>query len=251
MREYEIVYIFRSNFTPEEIEAKVERYHAVLTGDGNGQITAVEQWGKRQLAYPIEKQPNGYYLVAQFTADPAVLPELERMLKLEEDLLRYLIVLSEGELPIAGSMQSEMDDRFGAGGPPRRDSDDEQRPSETAGSDSETAGSDAEEGEASADTETVPDDDAAADVGDGDVASDDVTEADEDQGDEATSEVASDETVADEDGSAADGGPVPDEGDGEPAGDEKAGEDGAGDDVEEEADDDAEEEADDATEKED
>jgi len=111
MREYEIVYIFRSNFTPEEIEAKLERYHGILTGGGRGEITAIEQWGKRQLAYPIRKQPNGYYVVAQFTAEPASLPELERVLKLEEDLLRYLIVLSEGELPIPGSMQSEMDDR--------------------------------------------------------------------------------------------------------------------------------------------
>jgi len=118
MREYEIVYIFRSNFTPEEIEAKIEKYHGLLTGDGRGEITAVEQWGKRQLAYPIRKQPNGYYVVAQFTADPASLPELERALTLEEDLLRYLIVLSEGELPIPGSMQSEMDDRVGM--PPPR-----------------------------------------------------------------------------------------------------------------------------------
>lgn len=117
MREYEIVYIFRSNFTPEEIEAKLERYHGILTSDGSGEITAVEQWGKRQLAYPISKQPNGYYVVAQFTADPATLPALERVLTLEEDLLRYLIVLSEGELPIPGSMHSVMDDRVGPGTP--------------------------------------------------------------------------------------------------------------------------------------
>ncbi|MFV1986610.1 MAG: 30S ribosomal protein S6 [Gemmatimonadota bacterium] len=239
MREYEIVYIFRSNFTPEEIEAKVERYHAILTGDGNGEITAVEQWGKRQLAYPIEKQPNGYYLVAQFTADPAVLPELERMLKLEEDLLRYLIVLSEGELPIAGSMQSEMDDRFGPGGPPRRDSDDEQRPS------ADVEG-DAKEGEASADTAPAGDD-AAGDTGAGDVASDDVTEGDEGQGDKAPSEAG----PADDDGSAADEESEAEEADGVPAGDGEAGDDEAGDNVEEAADDDAEEEADEATDKED
>lgn len=131
MREYEIVYIFRSNFTPEEIEAKLERYHAILTDGGRGEITAVEMWGKRQLAYPIDRQPNGTYVVAQFTTDPAAISELERVLKLEEDLLRYLIVLSEGELPIPGSMQADMDERIGAGeGRPaarRSDDDDEER----------------------------------------------------------------------------------------------------------------------------
>jgi len=125
MREYEIVYIFRSNFTPEEIEAKLERYHALLTGGGKGEITAVEQWGKRPLAYPIEKQTNGYYVVAQFTTDPAAISELERVLKLEEDLLRYLIVLSEGELPIPGSMQAEMDERVRTSPGGRRGDDDD------------------------------------------------------------------------------------------------------------------------------
>lgn len=110
MREYEIVYIFRSNFTPEEIEAKLDRYHAILTRDDRGEVTAVEQWGKRQLAYPIRGQANGYYVVTQFSADPAVIAELERALKLDEELLRYLIVLSEGELPIPSSMQEDSED---------------------------------------------------------------------------------------------------------------------------------------------
>lgn len=110
MREYEIVYIFRSNFTPEEIEAKLDRYHAILTRDDRGEVTAVEQWGKRQLAYPIRGQANGYYVVTQFSADPAVIAELERALKLDEELLRYLIVLPEGELPIPSSMQEDSED---------------------------------------------------------------------------------------------------------------------------------------------
>lgn len=109
MRDYEIVYIFRSSFTSDEIDAKLERYHALITGVEGGQITAVEQWGKRQLAYPIDKEPNGFYVVAQFTSDPSALPELERVLKLDDDLLRYLIVLSEGELPIPPSLREERD----------------------------------------------------------------------------------------------------------------------------------------------
>jgi small subunit ribosomal protein S6 len=108
MRDYEVVYIFKSSLTTEEIEARLEGYHArILTVDGS-EITAVEHWGKRQLAYPIDRIDNGYYVVTQFTASPSVLPDFERVLKLDEDLLRHLVVLSEGELPspsmyVAGS----------------------------------------------------------------------------------------------------------------------------------------------------
>ncbi|MCG8468222.1 MAG: 30S ribosomal protein S6 [Gemmatimonadetes bacterium] len=100
MRDYEIVYIFRSTFSPEEVETKLERYHGILTDGGGGEISALVQWGRRQLAYPIDKQTNGHYVVAQFTARPERLAELERVLKLEDDLLRYLVVLSEGEMPL-------------------------------------------------------------------------------------------------------------------------------------------------------
>ena len=68
-----------------------------------GEVTAVVMWGKRHLAYPIEKQTSGYYVVAQFTARPDPLTELERVLKLEDDLLRYLVVLREGDLPLPDS----------------------------------------------------------------------------------------------------------------------------------------------------
>ena len=99
MRDYEIVYIFRSSLTSEEIEAKLERYHAIIAGDGSGEITASSHWGKRQLAYPIQKQKNAYYVVVQFTSDPAPLTGLERALKLDDDVLRYLIVIAERPLP--------------------------------------------------------------------------------------------------------------------------------------------------------
>lgn len=109
MRDYEIVYIFKSALASEEIEARLERYHQHLGGD-SGQVTAVEHWGKRQLAFPILGETSGTYVVAQFTADPEVLPELEKALKLDEDLLRHLIVLSEGEPPLPPSLRGEAPD---------------------------------------------------------------------------------------------------------------------------------------------
>ena len=96
VRTYEIVYIFDTALTEEQVGEKLEKFHKLITG-GGGEITAVDQWGKRQLAYPIKKKTSGNYVVVQFTAEVDALPELERILKLDEDLMRYLIVLNEGE----------------------------------------------------------------------------------------------------------------------------------------------------------
>jgi len=91
------VYIFDSALPEEKVNEKLERYHALVTGEHGGEVTAIDHWGRRQLAYPIRKKPNGYYVVAQMKAAPESLPEFERLLKLDEDLLRYLVVLHEGE----------------------------------------------------------------------------------------------------------------------------------------------------------
>ena len=103
MRDYEIVYIFDSALDRTVIDQKLERFNQLATGESGGEVTAVEHWGKRQLAYPIRKHDNGYYVVAQLRTVPASLPEFERAIKLDEEVLRYLVVLSEGELPVPRS----------------------------------------------------------------------------------------------------------------------------------------------------
>lgn len=101
MREYEVVYIYDASLGEEAIGEKLDRYHEIVAGEGSGEVTAIEHWGARQLAYPIGKHRSGYYAVAQFSTEPESLPEFERILKLDDDLIRYLIVLSEGE-PTSG-----------------------------------------------------------------------------------------------------------------------------------------------------
>jgi small subunit ribosomal protein S6 len=115
LRDYEAVYIFDSALEEGRIGEKLERYHALLTGENGGEITAVDHWGKRQLAYPIEDRDNGYYVVTHFSAAPTALPEYERILKLDEELLRYLVVINEGELSTTPVMPE----------PPKSDDDDE------------------------------------------------------------------------------------------------------------------------------
>ncbi len=137
MNKYEIVYIFRSSLASEELESKLQNFHSLLTR-GAGQISAVEHWGKRQLAYPVDKERNGNYVVAQFETEPGSLPDFERILKLDDQILRYLIVLSEGELPIPPSMRRESDDRPGYGAAPRKSSE------EADGKDAESKAADGE-----------------------------------------------------------------------------------------------------------
>lgn len=115
MREYEIVYIFDPALPEDQVNEKLERFHGHIT-DGGGEITAVDHWGRRQLAYPIRKKTSGYYVVVQFTAPTGGLPEMERTLKLDEELVRYLIVLSEGEPTAPMSIATRE---------PRRDDDDD------------------------------------------------------------------------------------------------------------------------------
>lgn len=107
MRDYEIVYIFDSTLDRSVIDQKLDRFNELVATDGAGEITAVEHWGKRQLAYPIQKQENGYYVVVQFRTEPDRLSEFERVIRLDEGVLRHLVVLSEGEPPIPSSSAQE------------------------------------------------------------------------------------------------------------------------------------------------
>ncbi|UCC24419.1 MAG: 30S ribosomal protein S6 [Gemmatimonadales bacterium] len=100
MRLYEIVYILDPALDEAGVNAKLDKHHGLITGAG-GEIVAVDHWGARQLAYPVRKQRTGYYVVAHFHAPAESLAELERQLKLDEEVLRYLLVLNEGE-PTSG-----------------------------------------------------------------------------------------------------------------------------------------------------
>lgn len=111
VREYETVYIFDTQTPEDSINGKLDTFHALLT-DAGAEITAVDHWGRRQLTYPIRKQPAGYYVVAQFKSGTEPLPEYERRLKLDEQLLRYMVVLHEGEpsAPMSIATRTPRDD---------------------------------------------------------------------------------------------------------------------------------------------
>lgn len=64
-----------------------------IVGDAGGQVGNVDRWGRRRLAFEIEHQTEGYYVVVEFTAEPEVLTELERSLHLADEVLRFKIVV--------------------------------------------------------------------------------------------------------------------------------------------------------------
>lgn len=185
MRAYEIVYILDASLERAAVDAKLEAFHAVL----GGQVSTVDHWGVRQLAYPIDKAETAYYAVVHAEVDPTALPEFERRLRLDEETMRYLIVVNEGQ-PTSGA--SVLADPPSTGQEDGEDASDggagEDAPNEVAGADStnddaraegESSDADAGSPDASADAESP---DAASDPESADSAS--ASDADESAEDE-------------------------------------------------------------------
>jgi len=90
---YEVLYILKPNLSEEETAALVERFKGVVENGGN--VTEIDQWGKRRLAYPINDLMEGYYVLMTFTA-PAELPrELDRLLRINDGVMRSMIVCKD------------------------------------------------------------------------------------------------------------------------------------------------------------
>ncbi len=94
MRKYEVVYIIKPNFEEEQYQQIIEKFNALILSNG-GEILKVEPWGKRRLAYEIEKLREGYYVLLQISGDNELPRELERNLQIADEILRYLVVRIE------------------------------------------------------------------------------------------------------------------------------------------------------------
>jgi small subunit ribosomal protein S6 len=90
---YEVVFIFDPALDEETINQKLAHFHTLVKRQGSE--PQYNHWGKRTLAYSIRRQDTGYYVVANFDAESTALPEFERAIKLDEGVIRHLIVLNE------------------------------------------------------------------------------------------------------------------------------------------------------------
>jgi small subunit ribosomal protein S6 len=90
MRHYEIVFIVHPDQS-EQVPAMIERYRAMATANG-GKIHRLEDWGRRQMTYPIAKVHKAHYVLMNIECDAAALGELEHAFKFNDAVLRHLIV---------------------------------------------------------------------------------------------------------------------------------------------------------------
>ena len=86
---YETVFLSRQDLTDGQVKDLTEKYSGVITKDG-GKILKTEQWGLRTLAYKINKARKAHYTLVEFEAPGTTVIELERLLRLDEDIMRSL-----------------------------------------------------------------------------------------------------------------------------------------------------------------
>ncbi len=91
MREYENLIIFNPKSGEENISKETDRFKEII--EKNGKVSKIDKWGIRQLAYPIKKKEQGYYVLIEFTVEKEILPELDHELKLSKNVLRHCVIL--------------------------------------------------------------------------------------------------------------------------------------------------------------
>jgi small subunit ribosomal protein S6 len=104
VRSYECAIVFYPGIGDDGVKAGMAKYARVIE-DGGGELTCVETWGKRRLAYEIDHQSEGFYYFYRFRGTTDILNELGRQLRIDESVLRHLIVkddLAKGNEPKIG-----------------------------------------------------------------------------------------------------------------------------------------------------
>ncbi|MCX8073431.1 MAG: 30S ribosomal protein S6 [Candidatus Binatia bacterium] len=91
MREYETLYVQHPE-APESRQQEINARVRSLIQDHGGEIVSVKSWGLKELAYPIQKQKKGVYYLVRYRATPAVVNELERNLKILDEVIRFITV---------------------------------------------------------------------------------------------------------------------------------------------------------------
>lgn len=91
-RPYETVIIFDSALEDAQVQEKIQRLTSLVAPNG-GDTVKVDVWGKRKLAYPIDKKEQGIYAVLRYETEPSALTEFERVMRLDEQVLRQLTVV--------------------------------------------------------------------------------------------------------------------------------------------------------------
>lgn len=87
---YETIFIVDAELSDDDIKAQVEKFKNLL--ETSAQLESIDEWGKRKLAYPIDYKTEGYYVLANFSAQSDFPRELERIYKITDGIIKYLII---------------------------------------------------------------------------------------------------------------------------------------------------------------
>ena len=132
MRHYEVVFMVHPDQS-EQVPAMVERYKTLIEGS-NGKIHRLEDWGRRQLAYPIENLVKAHYVLMNIECDQAVLTELTDSFRFNDAVLRNLVVSMDEAVTEQSLIMKHKDDK----GDRRRRDEDSSEAIEADGDDAET-----------------------------------------------------------------------------------------------------------------
>jgi small subunit ribosomal protein S6 len=91
MRRYETIFIVTPDSSEEELKAVADKFQGVITGM-NGKVASYDEQGKKSLAYEVKKQNKGYYVLMDYLGQAEVVAELERNMRLDDRILKYLTV---------------------------------------------------------------------------------------------------------------------------------------------------------------
>lgn len=90
VNKYESIFIINSEIGEENVKALVEKFKNLL--ETSAQLESIDEWGKRRLAYPINDKNEGYYVLVNFSAEPEFPHELERIYKITDGIIKYMII---------------------------------------------------------------------------------------------------------------------------------------------------------------
>ena len=93
MNKYELMFIIDPVLGDEQKEAVIETVKGIIAA--SGEVASTDVWGLKKLAYPIQKKSEGYYVVMQFAATPDLPKELDRRLRISDNVIRHIIVSAE------------------------------------------------------------------------------------------------------------------------------------------------------------
>ncbi len=90
MRKYETIFVLKPDLEEDAKNAMIEKFTGIINSDG--EVTNIDEWGKRKLAYEIDKIREGYYVLVDFVANADLPAELERNYKIADNVMRYIVV---------------------------------------------------------------------------------------------------------------------------------------------------------------